>query len=160
MTEQPINLYQTSFLSQANKHRPLKSSKKPLNNEMNAWKFPLQKYAGNWRQLIFTDASMNLSNLSGFAWTNLLDRADARGQNYIEGEEASGVKLTPRIGNISDQPLWSIPHDTTMDRGKFYYAIGETVINEVAVEERLRRKFFVRMEVAPFLHRRLIWNDR
>lgn len=47
-----------------------------------------------------------------------------------------------------------------MDRGKFYYVIGETVINEVAVEERLRRKFFVRMEVAPFLHRRLIWNDR
>lgn len=112
MTERPINFYQTSFLSQANKHRSLKSSKKPLNNEMNAWKFPLQKYAGNWRQLIFTDASMNLSNLSGFAWTNLLDRADARGQNYIEGEKANEVKLTPRIGNISDQPLWSIPHDT------------------------------------------------
>lgn len=60
-----------------------------------------------------------------------------RGQNYIEGEEASGVKLTPRIGNIFDQRLWSIPYDTTMDREKFYYAI-ETVINEVAVEEKLR----------------------
>lgn len=92
---------------------------------------------------------MPLSNLSGFAWTNLLDRADAPRAKLYRRRGGERGKINPKDWQYF-RPT-SLIHPLRYDNGS-----REILLRDRDSDQRGRRrrkasvKFFVRIDSPPF----------